>query len=107
MKARTISPEEFLTGSYLKKRPPSTHKFRAEYNPKEGIKVFDENGNRVDVEFSATLDNRSVAAYVKGAGFIGGWQYPHRAMPWNYLAESINRGILYHSLDQLPKKFTR
>ncbi|MCL6557663.1 MAG: hypothetical protein K6U74_02450 [Firmicutes bacterium] len=107
MKSRTITPEEFLTGSYLKKRPPSTHKFRAEYTPEEGIKVFDENGNQVDVEFSATLDGRSVWARVEGVGFIGGWQYPHRAMPWKYLAESINKGILYHSSDQLPKKYTR
>ena len=108
MRTKKISTKDFVAGiSFLKPRGVSTHNFRATYTKGEGIRVFDENGNLVEVEFAGTSDNRTVTDYVKGVGFIGGWQYPHRAMPWEYLAESINKGILYHDLNQLPKKFTR
>jgi hypothetical protein len=72
-----------------------------------GIVVKDEHGEEVDVTFGATSDNRSVHAHVEGVGFIGGWQYPHKAMPWEYLVKSINRGIVYHDMNHLPKSLKR
>jgi hypothetical protein len=59
-------------------------------------------GEPVDVTFGATMDHRTVTARVPGVGFIGGWTYPHRAMPWEALAESISAGILYEHMSDLP-----
>ncbi len=79
------------------------HKFKARLvGPR--IIVEDEQGRSVTVNFSATQDMRTCYAHVESVGFIGGWTYPHRKMPWTYLAESINRGVLYHDINDLPKR---
>jgi hypothetical protein len=72
-----------------------------------GIVVEDAAGQPVAVEFGATEDMRTVYAQVQGVGFIGGWQYPHRAMPWSYLVDSINAGRLYARLEDLPNRWQR
>jgi hypothetical protein len=72
-----------------------------------GIVVEDAEGQPVAVKFGATEDLRTVYAQVQGVGFIGGWQYPHRAMPWSYLVDSINAGRLYTRLEDLPNRWQR
>ena len=67
------------------------------------LTVRDRAGKPVQVQCAGTVDYRTVYVRVEGVGIIGGWRYPHRRMPWAYLAESINRGRVYQSTDELPK----
>lgn len=89
------------------------HGFRAEMVGR-GIKVFDESGREVKVDFGATLDKFTVTAYVGGVGFIGGWTAgsgPHpkrkKAPEWSRLADSINAGIVYPDMNYLPPSYGR
>ena len=81
----------------------TTHGLTAEWVSGRGIIVRNAAGVKVKVSFAGTLDNRTCYAYTED-GFIGGWQYPHRKESFCALAASINRGILYSSLDELPKR---
>ena len=58
-------------------------------------------GDKVKVTFAGTTDNRTLYAYVP-EGYIGGWQWPHVPMPFKALVDSINRGIMYGSMSELP-----
>jgi hypothetical protein len=82
-------------------RPSTVHQFRARIEAGKLV-VTDQAGNPVKVACAGTTDNRTVYASVEGTGLIGGWCYPHRAMPWAYLAESINQGKVYAATDELP-----
>jgi hypothetical protein len=107
MRASTITAQEFLTGRAARVRNTKTiHNFKAHLEGR-GIKVVDEYGNPVEVRFAGTTDNRSCSASIDGLGLIGGWQYPHKAMPWKYMVESINRGILYSDMNGLPTAYRR
>jgi hypothetical protein len=105
MQSRTISTKQFLAGEAVRPQGLGTHRYSATLNGKR-ITVTDEDGHVVEVEYGGTSDNRTVYARVPGVGLIGGWQYPHRAMPWHYLARSINRHVLYHRMEDLPKRAT-
>ncbi len=97
---------EYYLGGYS--TVVSAHKFRAEWIDGKGIVVRDENGIELGadrIRFAGTLDNRTVSAYVEGVGYIGGWQYPHKALPWKRLVDYINRGLAYWSSEQLPKRY--
>ena len=107
MRASTITANDFLKGRAV--RPHGIlgrHSFKAHM---EGISivVIGQDGAPVNVEYAGTTDNRSCSACVSGVGFIGGWEYPHKAMPWKYMVESINRGVLYHDSASLPKAYRR
>ncbi len=103
----TITPVEFLSGEYMRRgdqtRQPK-HSYTASLEG-NSIVVRNTNGRKVEVRYGATNDNRTVYAEVDGEGFIGGWQYPHRAQPFRKLVESINRKILYRRFDDLPKRY--
>ena len=109
MKATTITPKQFCEGIVTRhecQTPKGRHAYHARLDGQRVI-VEDENDNLVKVYFGATTDNRTVYAYLSDTGgFIGGWTYPHKAQPFQCLVESINQGILYHSLDDLPKRST-
>lgn len=101
----TFTAKEFLQGRKVRSRCLlGRHNFIARM---EGtvIRVVDANGKPVKVNYAGTVDSRTVHARVDGVGFIGGWQYPHRAMPWKYLVKCINRGVLYHESASLPKAY--
>ena len=83
------------------------HNYKATWNRMEGIIVVDGKGKEVKVEYASTVDNRTMYAYVPGVGYIGGWQWPHKAMPFKHLATCINRGILYTKMEDLPTASTR
>lgn len=106
--ARTISAlelfEKGLSGirKEMREQAPKTHNFRARLTPEGGLEVTDPDGARVDVRLSATSDMRSVHAFVPSVGFIGGWEYPHRKMPWSHLVDCINEGKVYYSTEDLP-----
>jgi hypothetical protein len=100
MKVKTITSHEFLAGVPPRPRGTSRHAYRARLDGKSI--VVELHGKTVEVQFGATQDQRSVTAFVPGVGFIGGWQWPHRAMPWAYLVESINQGVLHHEMSTLP-----
>jgi len=103
---KTISPGQFIAGAFAMNRLDGQHRYRAHMEGRSLIVTLD--GEPVKgIHFGATADNRSVSAYIDGEGFIGGWQYPHKAMPWSYLAECINFGILYAASDHLPKAYGR
>ena len=88
----TITVNDFLKGRQPKPRGGYTcHAYHAEIVGR-GIQVFDKGGNRVEVTFAGTMDNRTLYAYVKGDLYIGGWQYPHKKLPFTRLVDSINRG---------------
>ncbi len=95
-----------LQASHYMPPPEPRHTYRAMLVGL-GIVVEDAEGQPVAVEFGATEDLRTVYAQVQGVGFIGGWQYPHRAMPWSYLVDSINAGRLYTRLEDLPNRWQR
>lgn len=86
---------------------PKTHSYKAAWVEGRGLVVTDSAEQEVALRASGTLDNRTVMIEVEGVGYIGGWQYPHRAMPWRYLVESINRGVLYQCADALPRKYPK
>ena len=99
----TITVDDFLKGCRPRPKEGRTHHaYRAEIVGK-GVQVFDKDGNRVEVTFAGTTDNRTVYAYVKGDFYIGGWQYPHKKLPFTRLVDSINKGVGYFSMDALPK----
>lgn len=101
MKTTTITVNDFLNGSmFLRPTGTGQHNLTAKWD--NGIKVTDENGNAVNVEYGATTDNRTVTAYVREIGFIGGWQYPHKRQSFKLLIDSINQGIVYHDMNDLP-----
>lgn len=101
MQTKEISSKDFLAGVKPFPRGIGTHNLKTELVGR-GIVVKDLNGNKVEVTYGATSDRRSVHAHVVGLGFIGGWQYPHRAAPFMDLVESINQGILYPDMNSLP-----
>ena len=99
----TITANDFLKGRQPKPKGAHTyHNYRAVQIGK-GIQVFDKDGNRVEVTFAGTLDNRTVYAYVKRDFYIGGWQYPHKSLPFTRLVDSINKRVGYFSMDALPR----
>jgi hypothetical protein len=105
MNMPTISSKDFLAGNYGDSRPRfSKHKYRAYLQAHTGIKVEDEGGNEVTVEYASTHDMRTCYAHIPGIGFIGGWTYPHKKMPFFHLVEKINDGILYKDSNDLPKR---
>lgn len=114
MKTTTGSPLDFLRGKqpaafggdYRCSHRRLRHTFRAELVNGRSIHVFDEHGERVEAKFAGTQDNRTLYCEVPGVGFIGGWQYPHKALPWKALVDSINKGRLYRTTDDLPKRST-
>lgn len=70
------------------------------------VKVYDKNGEPVEVFFAGTLDNCTCYAYTKDRGFIGGWQRGSRAKkgyPWRCMVDAINLGIHYDDMNELPK----
>ena len=68
------------------------------------LRAHDPEGSLVQVTYSGTQDRRTMMAYVEGVGFIGGWQSPHRAMPFHYLIVPINCGVLYSHSSLLPRR---
>jgi hypothetical protein len=107
MKHTTITPKQFVDGGYLNRRKgKATHCFRAHLNG-SAVEVEDEAGNAVEVHFACTVDNRTVTAHIPNVGYIGGWQYPHKAQPFRCLVESINEGVLYYDHCNLPTASTR
>jgi len=107
MRITTVTAKDFIMGRMARVRNTKTrHNFKAHLEGR-AIKVVDESGNEVEVRFSGTTDNRSCSASIDGLGFIGGWQYPHKAMPWKYMVESINQGVLYSDMNVLPKAYRR
>lgn len=108
MKTRIVSSNDFISGKMFhdaacEHRTRGRHQYRATLEGGRTIVVTDASGQRVKVNFAGASDNRTLYADIDGVGFIGGWQYPHKAMPWRALVDSINRGILYPSIDSLPK----
>jgi hypothetical protein len=101
LKTCEISSADFLAGVRPFPRGIGTHNLKAELVGR-GIEVKDPSGKVVEVSYGATMDRRSVHAYVTGLGFIGGWQWPHRSAPFTDLVESINQGVLYHDMNSLP-----
>lgn len=98
---QTITLDQFLKGSWHLAQPRlGRHTFKARMEGRS-IVVEDEDGQPVKVSYAGTTDNRTVTAHVDGLGYIGGWRYPHRRMPWSYLVDSINRGYVYR-YDTLP-----
>ena len=81
----------------------SKHSYKATWIEGKGIEVKDGAGHVVKVEYAATEDRRTTYAYVPGAGFIGGWQWPSPPMGFKTLAAYINQGILYSAQAELPQ----
>lgn len=103
MKTGTMSISDFLKGGFPQpKTGKGIHNFKAAWSDK-GITIDGHKPSDLGVTFGATSDNRTCYAHLNGLGFIGGWQYPHRKMPFKYLVESINQGILYYDQNSLPK----
>lgn len=100
---KTITTREFLSGEHYRcgHKPPTKHKYRAHLEG-NSVVVTDESGERVEVNFGATQDHRTVYCHVDGVGFIGGWTYPHKRQPFRKLVDCINRGKLY-DMNDLPK----
>lgn len=104
MKTCMISLTTFLKGGVIRRKTGiATHDFKAEWVEGQGIRINGQVPSEIGITFAATLDNRTCYAYAAGYGFIGGWQYPHRKMPFKYLVEKINEGILYYDQNSLPK----
>ncbi len=104
MKTRTISTAEFLSGSRYREPSKTQHEYHAEWGP-NGITVYGKDGQQVEIQCAGTLDNRTAYVCVKATGeIIGGWTYPHAAMPWKYLITCINQGICYKHTNDLPKR---
>ena len=102
MQTKEISIKDFVAGVRPFPRGGIVgHSLKAELVGR-GIVVKDSSGNVVKVTYGATLDNRHVHAHVAGLGFIGGWQYPHKAQPFKCLVDAINQGVLYHDMNDLP-----
>jgi hypothetical protein len=102
MEPKTISANDFLAGLIFPDRIGiDKHNLKAELVGR-GIVVKDASGNVVKVIYAGSTDNRTLYARVEGLGFIGGWQYPHRRAPFTDLVESINQGVLYHDMNDLP-----
>jgi hypothetical protein len=83
----------------------SASPYRAKWVEGRGIVVTDAEGDEVKVTYGSTHDMRSCHAHATRVGFIGGWQYPHRAMPFKYLIDCINNGKIYAATANLPKKY--
>ena len=88
------------------------HNLRARREGK-AIIVETPDGRPVRVGFASTEDMRTCYAYVKGLGFIGGFQVLPLATiryekkvngkaPWDLLFDSINAGYVYHDMNDLP-----
>ena len=77
------------------------HKYNARLEG-NSIIVEDKDGNKIDVSFAGTSDNRTVYAYVQGVGFIGGWQWPSPPLKFQSLVRFINQGIVYYNQSDLP-----
>lgn len=102
MQTKEISASDFLAGLIFPGRLGiGGHNLKAEQVGR-GIVVKDPSGNAVKVTYAGTTDNRTLYAHVDGLGFIGGWTYPHRRQPFTCLVESINQGVLYHEMNDLP-----
>ena len=99
-----LTIENLTAGNYMTTDVDGTHTLHASL---DGISVIvrDAEGNQLNVLFSATSDRRTVTAYVEGTGYIGGWRYPHRAMPLEFLVDSINLGKVYEKPDHLPNRY--
>ncbi len=106
MQVKTISASDFLHGLAAHERAIGRHSYRAVLE-QGAVKVYDQTGQPVAVTCGGTMDNRTVYVHVAGVGFIGGWQYPHKGLPWKSLVGSINRGILYSETADLPKRWDR
>lgn len=104
MTITTTTAKAFLEGRCCRQgHGKQKHTYTAKMEGR-AIHVYDQDGQPVAVSFGGTMDNRSVYCHLtNGGGFIGGWQYPHKKMPWAYLADCINKGILYHDMNDLPK----
>jgi hypothetical protein len=99
---RTVSSDDFLTGRCRHDVTRGTHNYRASLE--EGkIVVVDDNGNHLEVHYGASSDMRTCYASVNGVGFIGGWTYPHKKLPFRELVAYINRGVVYADMNDLPK----
>jgi len=105
MQIKTGTPQQFQSGAFARSRELGTHTYTAHLDGKR-IVVNDAHGEKVHVTYGGTSDNRTGYAVVEGVGIIGGWTYPHRAMPWRYMVRAINRHVLYPSTDALPKRST-
>jgi hypothetical protein len=86
-----------------------THSYRASLNNRGAVVVQDAEGRPVEVQFGSTSNNQTVTAHVAGIGFIGGWTIPdgrytrrNRNRPFTDLVDSINRGIAYSDMNDLP-----
>jgi hypothetical protein len=107
VKTYTLSLGDFIQGRGIIEPKITIHTYRATLVPShQAIRVTDESGSLIAVHYSATGDRRTMMAYVEDVGYIGGWQYPHRAMPFHYLIVSINRGVLYSHSHLLPRRLT-
>jgi hypothetical protein len=105
MERKTITAQDFLMGRAVTAyRGVGRHPYRARWIQGKGIVVLDDCDQEVRATFAATEDNRTVTAHVEGVGYIGGWQYPHKAQSFKALVSSINRGRLYYRQSQLPTK---
>lgn len=104
MKIGEISSKDFLAGNFLPqpRAGRGIHNFKAEWVEGRGIRINGHIPHELKISFASTNDMRTCYAYCEGVGFIGGWQYPHRKMPFKYLVESINQGILYYDQNSLP-----
>jgi hypothetical protein len=101
MKTQIITSNDFLSGNFFKKKDIERHTLKAKWENGKII-VTDQEDNKVEVTYGATIDMRTCTAYVNGLGFIGGWQYPHKKMPFSELVNKINQGILYPDMNNLP-----
>ena len=105
MKTYRLSLGDFIHGRFIIAPSVGIHEYRAALIPSsQSIQVTDSTGRIIEVQYSATHDRRTMMAYIEEVGFIGGWQHPHRAMPFHYLIVSINRGVLYSHSHLLPRR---
>ena len=101
METCIITPNDFIAGR-APRRGTGTHNLKAEWIPGKGIKVTGPNGEEIHVTYGSTMDLRTCYAHVSTLGFIGGWRYPHMKQPFLSLVNSINKGVLYYSMNDLP-----
>lgn len=102
MRSRIVSSGDFGKWQLHQRPGPTTHTYRAEL-ASGAVRVFDVAGNRVQVTFASTADRRTAYARIEGVGFIGGWQHPHKALPFTALVDYINLGIVYQDMRDLPR----
>lgn len=107
MQTSTITADDFVKGLAIHVSRMARHNYRARIYNERGIVVTDAEGNEIRVSYASTSDMRTCTAHVDGVGFIGGWQYPHKAQRFQKLVASINRGILYSDSSLLPKRSTQ